>query len=72
MSEPGRAGAAIGRDEHSVKLLSLDALLAAAPAALDACPISSQPRIQSMTVVVLIACNLLLAGLFSLVAVALD
>jgi hypothetical protein len=41
-------------------------------AALDACPISSQPRNQSMTVVVLIACNLLLAGLFSLVAVALD
>ncbi|UGB27389.1 hypothetical protein LPC10_07430 [Methylorubrum sp. B1-46] len=68
----GRAAAAFGRDEHSVKLLSLDALHAAVSAALDACPISSQPRSSSMTVVVLIACNLLLAGLFSLVAVALD
>ncbi|GAA0272160.1 hypothetical protein GCM10008965_44910 [Methylorubrum aminovorans] len=68
----GRAAAAIGRDEHSVKLLPLDALHAAVSAALDACPISSQPRSPSMTVVVLIACNLLLAGLFSLVAVALD
>ncbi|AWI88186.1 hypothetical protein C0214_07925 [Methylobacterium sp. DM1] len=69
----GRAAAAIGRDEHSVKLLPLDALHAAvSAAALDACPISSQLRSPSMTVVVLIACNLLLAGLFSLVAVALD
>jgi len=35
-------------------------------------PFSLKPRNQSMTVVALIACNLLLAGLFSLVAVALD
>ena len=53
------------RREHILKLSRATAWGAAFPP-------HSKVRSVPMTVVVLIACNLLLAGLFSLVAVALD
>ncbi len=53
------------RREHIVKLLGL-------PPGGRAFPTSLESQKRPMTVVVLIACNLLLAGLFSLVAVVLD